>query len=268
MVTVGSGAFYVLIAMASAIVGLALARLVLRLTPLRGPFDFGPVEAMVGIVYGILLAILVLFASQHYTSAITDANNEATALNGMFKSAGVLAPATRDTLRHEIVCFAREEIDLEWPILRKSNGTGSPQVFARTQQIGSIVEQAAREQPQNLTVSTLYNAFLQRGEARQLLIEDSRPTLPYALWAVVLIGIGTVVFLLALRYWEEPTHLAIAVGVSLLILLAMVFAIAELDRPFAPLIGLEPRAVETVITNVVQSSTHGAAALRPCAPLS
>ncbi len=68
----------------------ACAGLVLRFTPLEPPFDFGAVDALIGIVYGILLAILVLFASQHYTAAVNDSNGEATALNNMYKSSAVL----------------------------------------------------------------------------------------------------------------------------------------------------------------------------------
>ena len=264
MFEVGSGPFYVLIALGVSIVSVALCWTVLRFTSVEPPFDFGAVDALIGIVYGILLAILVLFASQHYTAAIDDSNKEATALNDMYKASGVLPVSTGDVLRHDIVCYARETIQLEWPILRKSNGEGSNVVFARTRQLGSIVQTEATEHPQNLTISALFNANLARGEARELMLEDSRPELPTPLWFVVLVGIGTVVFLLSLRYWENKAHLAVALTCSLLLLLAMVGAIAELDRPFASIIGLQPRAVDATLTSVVQSSGNSEAALRPC----
>ena len=248
-------------------VAIALTWALLRWSPLRPPFDFGAVDALVGIVYGILLAILVLFASQHYTAAIDDSNQEATSLNNMYKAAGTLAPATALLLRHEIVCYAREKIADEWPELRKSNGDGSPVVFARTRQLNQTVQDIAAAQPRNLIVSTLFSANLQRGAARQLMLEDARPELPTPLWFVVLLGIGIVVFLLSIRYWDNPAHHVAVLGASLLILLAMVGAIAELDRPFASVIGLEPRAMESVLTSVVQSSTGAAKVLGPCAPV-
>jgi hypothetical protein len=262
----GSGLFYVVVAIVFALLGVAIAGLVLRFTPLRPPFDFGAVDALVGIVYGILLAILVLFASQHYTAAIDNADREATSLNDMYKAAGVLQPATRDALRHQIICYAREKIEDEWPTLRHSNGNGSPIVFARTRVLGNQVQEIARAQPTNLTVATLFNANLARGEARQLMLEDSRPELPKPLWLVVLLGIGIVVFLLSIRYWEERSHLIAALLASLVLLIAMVGALAELDRPFASVIGLQPRAMESVLTSVVQSSTQSAAVLRACTP--
>ena len=263
---VGSGAFYILIALGTSAVAVAVAGCVLHFTRLKPPFDFGAVDALIGIVYGILLAILVLFASQHYTSAFDHADQEATSLNAMYKAAGPLDATLRDDIRHTVVCYARETIDDEWPILRKSNGDGSPAVFARTRELGSLVEAAAKANPTNLTISTLFNANLDRGTARQLMLEDSRPELPAPLWFVVLLGIGIVVFLLSLRYWEEKAHLVAALAASLLLLLAMVGAIAELDRPFASLIGLQPRAMESVLSSVVQSSSGGATALKPCAP--
>ncbi len=262
---VGSGPFYIVVALAVAAVSVLLCWAVLRFTPLEPPFDFGAVDALIGIVYGILLAILVLFASTHYTSAINDSNQEATALNDMYKSSGVLPTATGNVLRHDIVCYAREKIQYEWPILRKSQGNGSNVVFARTRQLGALVQAAATAHPQDLTISTLFNANLTRGEARELMLEDSRPELPDPLWFVVLLGIGTVVFLLSLRYWENKAHLVAALATSLLLLLGMVGAIAELDRPFASIIGLQPRAIEATLTSVVQSSGNAGAALRPCA---
>jgi len=263
---VGSGLFYIAIALAVSAVAIVCCWAVLRYTRLSPPFDFGAVDALIGIVYGILLAILVLFASQHYTSAINDSNDEATALNEMYKAAGALPAAQGVKLRHDIVCYARETIDLEWPILRKSQGNGSDVVFARTRQLGGIVQTAAQNEPTNLTISDLFNAYLERGTARQLMLEDSRPQLPSPLWFVVLLGIGIVVFLLSLRYWENPAHLVAALVASLLLLLSMVGAIAELDRPFASIIGLQPRAIEATLTSVVQSSAGAQSALRPCTP--
>jgi hypothetical protein len=261
----GSAVLYISIAVASALLGVLVAGLVLRYTALRPPFDFGAVDALVGIVYGILLAILVLFASEHYSAAITNADKEATSLNDIYKAAGTLQPTARDTLRHQVICYAREKIELEWPSLRNSDGNGSPVLFARTRELNNQIEAIARAEPTNLVVSTLFNANLTRAEARQLMLEDSRPELPKPLWLVVLLGIGIVVFLLSIRYWEEKSHLIAALLASLALLVAMVGALAELDRPFASVIGLQPRAMESVLTSVVQSSTQSPVVFRPCA---
>lgn len=267
VIAVGSASFYVLIALGVVGVGVVLAWLVLHYTSLEPPFDFGAVDALVGIVYGILLAILVLFASTHYTAAINDSNREATSLNDMYKAAGPLKEPLRTTLRHEIVCYARETIKYEWPVLRKSNGEGSEVVFARTRQLSALIEGVTASHPTNLTVATLFDSNLARGESRQLMLEDSRPQIPAPLWIVVLIGMGVVVFLLSIRYWENKAHLVVGLITSLALLVAMVGAIAELDRPFAPTIGLKPSAMESVLTSVVQSSTQSAAALAPCKPI-
>jgi Protein of unknown function (DUF4239) len=261
----GSAVLYISIAVASALLGVLIAGLVLRYTALRPPFDFGAVDALVGIVYGILLAILVLFASEHYSAAITNADKEATSLNDIYKAAGTLQPTARDDLRHQVICYAREKIELEWPSLRNSDGKGSPVLFARTRELNNQIEEIARAEPTNLIVSTLFNANLTRAEARQLMLEDSRPELPKPLWLVVLLGIGIVVFLLSIRYWEEKSHLIAALLASLALLVAMVGALAELDRPFASVIGLQPRAMESVLTSVVQSSTQSPVVFRPCA---
>jgi hypothetical protein len=264
VLTTGSALLYVSIALVSALLGILIAGLVLRYTALKPPFDFGAVDALVGIVYGILLAILVLFASEHYSAAIRNADKEATSLNDIYKAAGTLQPTVRDDLRHQVICYAREKIELEWPSLRHSDGKGSPVLFARTRKLNTQIENIARAEATNLNVSTLFNANLSRAEARQLMLEDSRPELPRPLWLVVLLGIGIVVFLLSIRYWEEKSHLVAALLASLALLIAMVGALAELDRPFASVIGLHPRAMESVLTSVVQSSKQSPTVFRPC----
>jgi hypothetical protein len=261
----GSGFFYVAVALGVAAVAVVAAGLVLRLKLLDPPFEFGAVDALVGISYGVLLGILVLFAAGHYPAAIDHSDQEATALNDMYKSAGVLEPAASATLRHEIVCYAREKIDDEWPALRRSNGSGSAIVYARTRQLNSTVERIVRTEPRNRLLATLFQSNLDRGAARTLMIEDSRSELPSLLWFVVLLGLGIVVFLLSLRYWQNTSHLVAVLAISVLLLVSMVGAVAELDRPFASLIGLQPRAMESVLTSVVPSSGESQAALRPCA---
>jgi hypothetical protein len=63
------------------------------------------------------------------------------------------------------------------------------------------------------------------------------------------------------------SHLIAALLASPALLVAMVGALAELDRPFASIIGLQPRAMDSVLTSVVQSSNQSPAVFRPCSDL-
>lgn len=75
----------------------------------------------------------------------------------------------------------------------------------------------------------------------------------------------------ATRYRRIPELSEVAFSVSRVFassglfydLIGMEGAIAELDRPFASIIGLQPRAMERVLTSVVQSSSQSPAAFRP-----
>ena len=49
------------------------------------------------------------------------------------------------------------------------------------------------------------------------------------------------------------------------LLVSMVGAIAELDRPFGAIAGIKPTSMETVLTAVVGSSHTDENVLRPCA---
>jgi len=248
--------------------GLAIvaAWLALRYTSLKPAFEPEAVYTLLGTAYGVLLAILVLFASQHYTDAIRHTEDEAKGLNDLYKIAGTLQPADRDRVRHEVVCYAREKIDDEWPVLGESDGGGSAVVFARTRALNELVESLTREYQRSgsLVVDDLFQSNLARAQGRQLVLSDSRPRVPPAIWFVVLVGLAMIVFLLTLRYWEERSHLVVALVVTMLLLGSLVGAIAELDRPFGPIAGIEPTSMESVLTSVVQSSASDESVLRPC----
>jgi hypothetical protein len=256
------------IALAVAGLTLGIAWLAFRYTSLQPAFELEPVYALLGTSYGVLLAIIVLFASQHYTDAIHHAEEEATGLNDVFKAVGTLEPADRDLVRHQIVCYAREKIAHEWPHLRESDGSGSPVVFARTRELNQTVEALARKYQRrgNLISDDLFEFNLTRAEGRQLVLSDSRPRVPLALWFVVFLGLAIIVFVLAVRYWHKPAQAVAALSISLLLLISMIGAIAELDRPFGAIAGIKPTSMETVLTAVVASSPADEDVLRPCDP--
>jgi hypothetical protein len=253
---------------AVAVGGLAVvaAWLTLRFTSLKPAFEPEAVYTLLGTAYGVLLAILVLFASQHYTDAIRHTEDEAKGLNDLYKIAGTLDPADRDRVRHEVVCYARDKIDHEWPVLGGSDGGGSPVVFARTRALNELVEALVRDYQRSgsLVVDDLLQSNLARAQGRQLVLSDSRPRVPSAVWIVVFLGLAMIVYLLALRYWEIRSHLVVALGVTLLLLVSLVGAIAELDRPFGSIAGIEPTSMESVLTSVVESSRSDESVLRPC----
>ncbi len=254
------------IAIAVGALAIAAAGLAIRYTSLQPGFEVQPVYTLLGTSYGVLLAILVLFASQHYTDAIRHAEDEGKGLNDLYKVIGVFGAADQDRVRHEIVCYAREKIADEWPALRESDGSGSPIVYARTRELNELVESLTREYQQRdrLIADDLLQANLARAEGRQLVLSDSRPRVPLALWFVVFAGLAMIVFLLAVRYWEDRSHAVVALGITVLLLGSMVGAIAELDRPFGSIAGIKPTSMESVLTAVVQSSASDESVLRPC----
>lgn len=254
------------IAVAVGGVAVVAAWLVLRHTSLESSFEPEAVYTLLGTSYGVLLAILVLFASQHYTDAIRHTEDEAKGLNDLYKLAGTLEATDRDRVRHEVVCYSREKIDDEWPTLGDSDGGGSEVVFARTRSLNELIESLTHDYQRtgNLVVDDLFQSNLDRAQGRQLVLSDSRPRVPTAIWFVVFLGLAMIVFLLALRYWADRAHLVVAIAITMLLLVTMVGAIAELDRPFGSIAGIEPTSMKSVLTSVVESSDTDPSVLRPC----
>ena len=93
------------------------------------PDDAAPEHALVlGFVsaaYGLLLGLLVVTAVGHFNDVRTEAQKEAGSLLALYDSLNVYAPATREPVQHDVVCYMRSIVDDEWPSMARGRRAGS-----------------------------------------------------------------------------------------------------------------------------------------------
>ena len=73
--------------------------------------------------YGLLLGLLVVFAVGHYSDSRNQAEAESTSLVALYDALGVYPPETRQTVRHNIVCYMRSIVSDDWPSMEDGNST-------------------------------------------------------------------------------------------------------------------------------------------------
>jgi hypothetical protein len=79
------------------------------------PPDYRVVLGFVSSAYGLLLGLLVVFAVGHYSDSRNQAEAESTSLVALYDALGVYPPETRQTVRHNIVCYMRSIVSDDWP---------------------------------------------------------------------------------------------------------------------------------------------------------
>src|SRR5919202_193269 len=68
------------------------------------------VFSVVGTTFAVLVAFTFLLAFQSFDRARTASQDESTSTTALFRTAALFPPADRDTLRADLVCYARAVI--------------------------------------------------------------------------------------------------------------------------------------------------------------
>ncbi len=225
--------------------------------------DYRVVLGFVASAYGMLLGLLVVFAVGHSSDARTQAEDEATSLVALYDALAVYPHGTRESVRHDLVCYMRSIVADDWPSMESGNTTVAPRTLA----FGDRLRSDLRRLPlTNERESSAYGSALghvtDAGAARQQLLFFTQPEIPTALWVVIYVGVFLLVFLIALHYTDNPRGRITALA-SLSVLLTVVVAVlAMLDQPFGVGARVKPDEMRQAIALV--SVGNKSADVRPC----
>src|SRR5512132_1910537 len=116
-----------IIVLAVVVVAVTATLLVRRRAPEGGWFTDLPRSAgslsVIGTMFAVMLAFVILFSLQSYQRAREGASIEAVAVTELGNVASFFPPPTSDRLHGELVCYARAVIHDEWPAMQ--NGQSS-----------------------------------------------------------------------------------------------------------------------------------------------
>ena len=245
----GLGAFIMVIVVADFVVllGLALVRRTVPLDRLARHIDVaGYVYAVIGVIYAVVLAQVVIAAWQEYQDARAVADNEANAVLNLARLAQVWPDEDRERVEDALSAYAKQVVDVEWPAMAHNQFDESlPTSY--TQDLWQAVNDAGLRAED---LDPVYAASLQQldtlDEARRSRMLIGRERLPEAM--ILTLAIGAVVtvgfsYLFAVEEgWIQGLMTAsLATLVALLLLLEY-----QLDSPYEGVSAIEPTAMELV----------------------
>lgn len=237
----------------AAFVGLSIGGLIAT-RPLRARAAndvAGAVLGAVGLVHGILLALVAVAAWSNYTSAADAAEREAAALATMSHQFEGYPEPARQRLRARLRAYLQLLITEEWPALQ--HGQAGERTEAARDELArewaTFDPRAGREQLLYAATAREVEAFL---DARRARLAAGRAGLPAPLWAVALLGAAlTVGCTFFFRMDDERTQRlmtsAVAASLGLVIYLILV-----LDHPVWGTQGLGPRPFVEVLHTVAE----------------
>jgi hypothetical protein len=197
--------------------------------------------AVLGVVYAVLLAFVVIVVWEDFTSARSASEVEAADLISLYRLSRAFPEPAATNIRTGVSRYVHTVIDDEWPKL--AHGEVSPNAGAAMDDLWTIV---STFEPRTTREEAVYAEGLQRlddvSDHRQLRVFESRNVLPPLMW-VLLIG-GGIITVAFTYFLAAPSIRAqlIMTGLYTALIAFALFLIVAIDQPFAGDLGVTPEA--------------------------
>ncbi len=180
-----------IIVLAVVAVAVTAKLLVRRHAPEGGWFTDLPRSAgtlsLIGTMFAVMLAFVILFSLQSYQRAREGASVEAVAVTELNAVAGVFGSPTSDRLRGGLVCYGRAVVYDEWPAME--DGRSSALVESWVDRLHDDFAAAVpREARQEAAYAQWFDEVAQRRDGRRERLAEASPFLPMPLWFALGIG--------------------------------------------------------------------------------
>jgi hypothetical protein len=210
----------------------------------------GFLYAVVGIVYAVLLALLVIAVWEQYQKANETVESEANAVAEIAWLAHRLPEPEHHVLQEDARSYAQEVVDVEWP--RMEQGLGGAQSLPEGWDLIDDMRATLQEfEPSTEAEQALYAEGLDQierlNDARRMRIVASKEGLPGVLWAVLVFGgVVTVGFTYLFGMRNSWAHRLMVMSLTAVIALVL-FTIWAMEDPFSGGARLEPSAFELIL---------------------
>jgi hypothetical protein len=250
-ITVVYGLIVVIGACLAAVAGLELVQ---RLVPAQKRQEHNDVAgflyAVIGVVYAVLLALLVIAVWEQFQKANETVESEANATAEIAWLAHRLPEPEHHVLQEDARAYAQEVVDEEWPLMEQ--GIEGVQSFPEGWDLIDDIRATLQEvEPSTEAEQALYAEGLDQierlNDARRMRLVQAEEGIPGVLWAVLVFG-GVVVvgFTYLFGLANSWAHRLMVMSLTAVIALAL-FTIVAMEHPFSGGARVDPGAFEQIL---------------------
>lgn len=233
-----------------------LVRLVRRLVPYPVSKEnnelVGFTYAVLGVIYGVLLAFTIIVAWERFAETERIVLNEVTVLSQLWRDAKAFPPAVSEKIHDRLLVYAQSVAEDEWPEMGV-RGRPHPKTNYSYEQLWECtytIEPTTKLQEAFLT--EVLSDINQLSANRRLRILHSRMAVNGVLWLVLFVGaVPTIGFPLLLTNKHIWVHVVITLSVMLVVLLSLL-VVLSLQYPFTGDVCIQPEAFESLIESFQQ----------------
>src|SRR5215208_13303 len=182
----------VFIDMMAVLVSLNGMVLVRRLAPIDQPaqhtYVAGYVYAVIGVIYAVVLALVVIAAWEEYRDAREAVADEASAVLNLARAANGWPDSDREMVESALVAYARQVVDVEWPAMARGDfgPTADTVTVNQLWQALNEADESAAAKSASYEVALLQLDDLGQARGNRLLL--GQEGLPMSMAAILIIG--------------------------------------------------------------------------------
>jgi hypothetical protein len=210
----------------------------------------GFILAIVGVIYAVLLAFVVIVSWEQFSRAADTVGQEASALRTMQRTSAAFSPAERERIRTDVLSYARTVVDDEWPAMNRGE-PGSPAVAAVLDRMSTDIATLPADTPARAEFvgaeSERFNDLVSARSTRLDFVEQQG--LPGVLWTALVVGaIVTIGF--AMIFALSSTLLQTLMTASLAVVIGvLLFVAVSIDHPFMGDVAVAPSPLVRVLAD-------------------
>ena len=203
----------------------------------------GIIVSLVGVMYPVLLAFVVVIVWGQFNDAERATQVEATRISNLLRDAEVFPDEPRTQIRGRLLAYTGRVVDAEWSTL--ADGESHRRASDSYEAVWRAYYRfAPRTEQQRAFYDQSLGRLNELGESRRLRILSSRAKVPGVMWVLLIVGgLVTIASTWAFRMKDPRLH---AIGVSLFAILTgfILFLVFALEHPFTGDVRVQPDAFQ------------------------
>src|ERR671914_983562 len=246
--------FGILVVIGGCLAAVAGLELVQRLVPSEKRQEHNEVAgflyAVIGVVYAVLLALLVIAVWEQYQGALETVESEANGVAEVAWLAHRLPEPEHHQLQEDARSYAQEVVDEEWPLMEQ--GLGGVQSLPEGWDLLDDMRATLQEvEPRTVAEQELYAEGLDQidrfGDARRMRIVAAQEGIPGVLWVVLVFGaVVAVSFTYLFGLQNTWAHRLMVLSLTAVIALVL-FTIGVMEHPFSGGARIGPESFELIL---------------------
>jgi hypothetical protein len=205
--------------------------------------------AIVGVIYAVLLAFVVIVSWEQFSRAGDTVGQEASALRTIERTSAAFPPDAHARIHDDVVDYARTVVGLEWPAMARGEA-GTPAVGATLDRLSTDLEALPADTPSRAQfVGAEAERFNDLVTARSSRLDFVTSGLPGVLWAALIVGAVVTISFTMIFALSSPVLQVFMTGSIAVLIGILLFVAVAIDHPFEGDVAVTPGSLERVLAD-------------------